>query len=167
MVTLNQRFGAFTQQGSVFRRKSGQQLDGKTNGAAMAITLLITKTGESAPDLSLCTYQEVSDGVIEALANDATNLNDADPEGLIANNINILYRDILRDDEVILCLGSGKGATINQLAVIDADNPGYVESMAGNNESIAAVPPFRILGRFMATYAAVSAKAQFAWVKGK
>ena len=167
MATLNERFETFTKQGRVLRREDGQELDGKTADDYCAICLLITKQGQTKPDLVVCPYTSVPDGVVTGLANDAATLNDMDPQGLIADNINILYQDIHRDDEVILCLGSGRGASINNIACIDHDNAGYVEAMAENNESIAQVPPYRMLGRFMDTYTAVANKAQLAWVKGK
>jgi len=166
MTTLNERLTAFTKQGGIFRRKSGQQLDGKTNGDDFFLTAIITKQGESAPDLDLCGYNEMPDGIVEELANDATDLS-YDAQNPIADNINILYREIHRDDEFLLTIGAGKGVTLNNLAIIDHDNPGFAENMAPNASSIAAIPPFRILGRWMATYAAVSNKAQLGWCKGK
>lgn len=166
MTTLNERLTAFTKLGSIFRYGGGQELTGKTNGADIFICAIITKQGESAPDLDLCSYNEMPDGVITGLADDATDFS-KDAQSPYTDGKNLKYRDIKQDDEVILVIGAGKGATLNYLACIDVDNPGFVESMSPSNESIAQVPPFRILGRFMATYSAVSGKARHAWVKGK
>lgn len=166
MTTLNETLAAFTKLGSIFRYGGGQELDGKTNGADIFLCAIITKQGETAPDLDLCDYNEMPDGVVTGLANDATDFS-KDASSPIATDTNIKYRDITKDSEVILVLGAGRGATINYIACLDHDNPGFVEAMIPSNESIAAVPPFRMLGRFMATYTAVVGKARHAWVKGK
>ena len=166
-VTMNARLTAFTKQGSIFRRTSGQELDGKTNGSlTIFLTCIVTKDGQTAPDLAPCAYNEVPDGIVTGLANDATSLS-KDAGDPIADNINILYRDVHKDDEFLLTIGAGKGAVVGELALVDHDTEGFAENMAPAASSIAAVPPFRILGRWMATYTAVASKCQLGWCKGK
>lgn len=166
MTTLNERLQAKTKQGGIFRRRNGRKRSGKTNGADLFLCAIVTHYDETNPyDLDLCDYDEIPDGILMELADDANNLaNDA--QGLIANNINVKFCKPAKDDEFLVVLGSGKGCTISHLAVIDVDNPGFVEDFNADEESIAQIPPFRIIGQFMETLSAVSAKARHAWVKG-
>lgn len=163
-TALNERLTAFTKQGSIFRRRNGKRNSVKMNGAVGFLGAIITITDETPPDAVLCTYTDIPNGILELLADDAT-LFTNDAFLPIGDNINVLYTNPAINDEFIVVIGVGKGAVINQIAVVDVDNPGFVEAMAGDNESIAAVPPFRIIGVFMATYALVSLKARHAWVK--
>ncbi len=165
MTTLVERLVAKTKQGSVFRRRRAQKLSGKTNGSDLFLAAIITKFGETQPDVDLCGYQENPAGILMELADDANNLaNDA--QGLIDDGININYARPDNDDEFLVVLQAGQGCTIEEIAVVSDQAPGFAESMAGNNESIAAIPPFRILGKFMETLTGVGGQARHAWVKG-
>jgi len=164
MTTLNERLTSFTKLGDVFRKRNGEQQDGKTNGATIFLTAIVTKHDETAPDVALCTYTEVPDGICDGLADDANNLaNDA--QNPISDDTNITFTNPTINDEFILTLYAGQGCTKDALAVISADGAGFAESMEPDNESIAQVPPFRILGKWMHTKAAVSNKARHAWCK--
>ena len=163
-MTLTTRLTAKTKQGGVFRRRNGQRLSGKTYTATMFLAAIVSKYGLTKPDVKLCDYDETPCGILELLADDATLLT-ADSQGLIAENINIKYTDPLHDDEFLVTLGESRGCTVEEICVVDQDNPGFAQSMAPDNESISQVPPFRILGKFMETVTASSGYQQLAWVK--
>lgn len=164
MTTLNERLQAFTKLGSIFKRRNGRRNSAKTNGATTFLTAVVTPKDETDPDIALATYQDSNVGILDSLADDALDLS-KDAQSPIADGINITWVTPAINDEFIVTLGSGKGCTKDSLAVIDVDNPGFVESMEPDNESIAQVPPFRILGIFISTKSAVSAKARHAWVR--
>ena len=166
MTTLNERLTAKTKQGGLFRRRNGLKRSGKTNGADMFLGALVTHYEETYPyDFDLCDYDEIPDGILMELADDANNLS-YDAESPIPTNINVKACNPAKDDEFLTVLGSGKGCTIGHLAVIDVDNPGFVEDFNADEESIAQIPPFRIIGQFMETLTAVNGKPRHAWTRG-
>lgn len=166
MTTLNERLRAKTKQGGVFRRRNGLKRSGKTNGADLFLCAIVTHYDETnVYDFDLCDYDEIPDGIVMELADDANNLG-YDAQNPISDNVNIKVCKPAKDDEFLTVLGSGKGCTIHHLAVIDVDNPGFVEDFNADEESIAAIPPFRIIGQFMETLSAVSGKPRHAWTRG-
>lgn len=165
MTTLNETLQAFTKLGSIFRRRNGQKRSGKTNGATCFLSCILTKTGETPyTDLAVCAYTDLPAGVLMELADDANDLS-KDASDPIDDNINVVYCSPEINDEFIVTLAEGEGCTYENLAVVSSAADGFVESMSPTNESIAAVPPFRIIGKFLATLAIVSGKARHAWVK--
>jgi len=165
MVTLNERLTAKTSQGGIFRRRRGQKLSAKTKGATQFLGAVITLHEETAPDCALCVYDEVPAGILMELADDATDLFNNDAEGLIDDNINIKYANPSKDDEFLACLYANYGCVKEHICVVNDKNPGYVQDMDADEESIAAVPPFRILGKFMETITKVNDKGRYVWVK--
>lgn len=165
-TTLNERLTAKTKQGGLFRRRNGKKNSGKTNGDDLFLGCICTSYNETnAYDLDLCDYDENPNGIVMELADDANNLS-YDAQNPISDNINVNYCKPDKDDEFLACLGAGKGCTIKHLAVIDVDNAGFVEDFDADEESIAAIPPFRIIGEFMETISAVSSKARYVWLRG-
>lgn len=103
-------------------------------------------------------------GILERPADHAMSIA-KDADNPYANDYNIKYTKPDNDDEFIVTLGTSRGATQDDLCVVDVDNPGFAMCVAPDDESIAQFPPFRILGKFMDTYAAVEDKQRHAWVK--
>ena len=163
MVTLNERLTAKTKQGGIFRRRKGQKLSAKTNGADLFLGAVITLFGETAPDCDLCQSSEPPAGILMELADDANDFS-KDAQGLIATDINIKYANPSKDDEFLVCLKIGWGCTKEQICIV-SDEPGYVNAEAPNASSIASIPPFRILGKFMETITGVAGKNRYVWVK--
>lgn len=170
MTTLQSRLATkLGGSGSIFRRREGHRESGKFNGTDGFFGAIITGFDETnAYDYDLCSYNENPDGIMESLANDATALNNYDAQGIASyspNNVNFNIVNPRRNDEFLVCLGSGRGCTRKQLAIIDDQNPGFVEAVNPADESIAQIPPFRIIGEFMETITAVSGQAAYVWVK--
>ena len=163
MVTLNERLVAKTAQGGIFRRRQGQKLSAKTNGADLFLGAVITLYGETAPDADLCQSSEPPAGILMELADDANDFS-KDAQGLIATDINIKYANPMKDDEFLVCLKIGWGCTKEHICVV-SDEPGYVSTEAPAASSIASIPPFRILGKFMETITGVAGKNRYVWVK--
>lgn len=163
-MTLVQRLTAKTKQGGVFRRRNGQRLSAKTNGATQFLTAILTKLGQTLTYVKLCDYDETPCGILELLADTATLLT-KDSVSPYADGVNIKYTNPDNDDEFLVTLGEGRGCTREEICVVDQDNPGFAQSMAPDNESIAQVPPFRIIGKFMETLSASGGNDQLAWVK--
>lgn len=164
MTTLNERLTAKTAQGGLFRRRKGQKLSSKTNGADLFLGCIMTLYGETAPDADLCGYNETPAGILMELADDANNLS-YDAQSPIPTDININYCNPSKDDEFLVCLGLGQSCTKEHLAVIDVGEPGFVQSEAPSASSIASIPPFRIIGKFMESITGVGGKARYVWVK--
>jgi len=167
MTTLNQRLTAFTKQGKIYKRRgpASHKESFQLNDSVSFIGAVMTNDGETnAYDVTVCSYNEKPTGILVEVADDANNLS-YDAQNPLTDNtkVNLIHPTEL--DEVIVCLGTGKGCTRRDVIVVDVDYPGFVEAMAANNESIAQLPPFRILGEAMKTYSAVSAKAQYMWMK--
>ena len=165
MVALNARLTTKTSQGGIFRRRRGQKLSAKTNSATQFLGAVITLYEETAPDCVLCPYDEVPAGILMELADDATDMLNNDAQGLIDEDVNIKYANPSKDDEFLACLYANYGCVKEHICVINDKHPGYVQDMDADEESIAAVPPFRILGKFMETVTKVNDKAQYVWVK--
>lgn len=163
MVTLNERLTAKTKQGSLFRRRKGQKLSAKTNGADLFLGAVITLYDETAPAADLCQSSEPPAGILMELADDANNFS-KDAQDPIATLINIKYANPSKDDEFLVCLKIGWGCTKEHICVV-SDEPGYVAPEAPAASSIASLPPFRILGKFMETITGVAGKNRYVWVK--
>lgn len=165
MTTLNERLTAKTKQGGIFRRRNGKKYSGKTNGTDLFLGCICTHYGETTSiDLDLCGYAETPAGVLMEFADDANNLS-YDAASPIGNNKNVNYCDPVKGDEFLGCLAAGLGCTIDHLAVLSASAPGFLESFNADEESIAQIPPFRIMGKWMETVSAVSGKARYAWIQ--
>lgn len=163
MVTLQARLTAKTAQGGIFRRRKAQKLSAKTNGADLFLGAIITLYGETAPDADLCSSAEPPAGILMELADDANNFS-KDAQSPIATDINIKYANPSKDDEFLACLKVGWGCTKEHIAVV-SDEPGYVAPEAPAASSIASLPPFRFIGKFMETVTGVAGKNAYVWIK--
>lgn len=166
MTTLQARLETkLTGGGGIFRNRQGELEDGKTNGEDMFLGCIISQLTETKPlDVDPCAYTEVPDGIIAEIKG-GTVLNANDATGLIEDNIDIKYGKLHVGDKVLVCAGVNRTCVKGHLAILDIAYPGFVQDMSPSDESIAQVPPFRFVGKFLEAVTGVAAQACYVYIE--